>query len=328
MTRRMVLYEVGKALLLLAEIACAAFIGYTVVMLLWFGVQYALSAIDPELMTSIADGGLPDRVAFAAKYIRFFNRGITAKEATDQLIRFGVMLAAGVGVLTGLRLCLRRLEREFKQRYMPEVLEQTFSDFTYEAKRRSAVEEVLCDVGLLSTVERYYTANRLEGLYRDCWVAAQEIICGGVYADDYTSHKIKVRGQWLTIRLNMDFESVIILESRETKNRFSHRGLAKQMVELQPDHTGLAQQFRCFADSPDDFRSLLTVEMAEKILSMTDRYPDFCVIFRRGCIHILIRRRSFNRRWEPLCPFCFPQLKREAHRLYGPLMDFTDMLLE
>ena len=61
---------------------------------------------------------------------------------------------------------------------------------------------------------------------------------------------------------------------------------------------------------------------------MTSLYPDLCVIFRRGCIHILIRRRSFNRRWEPLCPFCFPQLKREAHRLYGPLMDFTDMLLE
>ena len=211
---------------------------------------------------------------------------------------------------------------------MPEVLEQTFSDLSYEAKRRPAVEETLCDVGLLSTVERYYTANRLEGLYRDCWVAAQEIICGGVYADDYTSHKVKVRGQWLTVRLNVDFDGTVILESRGTRNRFSHRALSKKMVEITPDHEGLAQQFRCFADSPEDFRSLLTVEMAEKLLSMTDRYPDFCVIFRRGCIHILIRRRSFNRRWEPFCPFCFPQLKREAHRLYGPLMDFTDMLLE
>ncbi len=327
MTRRMVLYEIGKAILLLIELACVAFIGYTVALLLWFAVQYALSAISPELMTSVADG-LPDRVAFAAKYIRFLNTGMTDEEATAQLIRHGILLAVGVGVLTGAQLCMRRLERSFKQRYMPEVLEQTFSDFNYEAKRRSAVEEVLCDVGLLSTVERYYTANRLEGLYRDCWVAAQEIICGGVYLDDYTSHKVKVRGQWLTIRLNTDFDSVIILEARGTKNRFSHRGLAKHMVELQPNHAGLAQQFLCYADSPDEFRNLLTVEMAEKILSMTDLYPDLCVIFRRGCIHILIRRRSFNRHWEPLCPFCFPQLKREAHRLYGPLMDFTDMLLE
>lgn len=327
MTRRMVLYEIGKALLLLAELACVAFIGYSVVLLGWFGIQYLLSAINPELMTSIADG-LPDRVAFAAKYIRFLNTGLTEQEATTLLIHHGILLAVGIALLTALRLCMRRLERSFKQRYMPEVLEQTFSDFHYEAKRRSAVEEILCDVGLLSTVERYYTANRLEGLYRDCWVAAQEIICGGVYLDDYTSHKVKVRGQWLTIRLNTDFDSVVILESRGTKNRFSHRGLAKRVVELQPDHDGLAQQFRCFADSPEEFRNLITVEMAEKLLSMLDRYPDLCVIFRRGCIHILIRRRSFNRRWEPLCPFCFPHLKREAHRLYGPLMDFTDMLLE
>ena len=326
MTRRMVLFEVGKAILLLIELALVAFIGYTVAMLMWFAIQYVLSG-NQELLTQIADG-LPERVAFAGKYIRFVNTGMTEQEATSQLIRHGIAMAAGIGLLTIARLCMRRLEREFKQRYMPEVLEQTFSDFTYEAKRRSAVEEILCDVGLLSTIERYYTANRLEGLYRDCWVAAQEIICGGVYADDYTSHKVKVRGQWLTIRLNTDFDSVVILESRGTKNRFSHRGLAKQMVELQPDHEGLAQQFRCFADSPDEFRNLLTVEMAEKLLSMTDRYPDFCVIFRKGCIHILIRRRSFNRRWEPLCPFCFPQLRREVHRLYGPLMDFTDMLLE
>lgn len=327
MTKRMLLYEIEKALLLLAELAFVAFIGFNVVMLLWFAVQYLLSAINPELLTSIADG-LPDRVAFAGKYIRFFTTGMTAKEATAQIIRHCIMMGVGIGLLTAARLCLRSVERVFKQRYLPEVLEQTFSDFTYEAKRRPAVEEVLCDVGLLSTVERYYTANRLEGLYRDCWVASQEIICGGVYLDDYTSHKVKVRGQWLTIRLNTDFDSIVILEARDTKNRFSHWGLARQMVELQPDHEGLAQQFRCFADSPEEFRNLLTVEMVEKLLSMTDRYPDFCVIFRRGCIHILIRRRSFNRRWEPLCPFCFPQLKREAHRLYGPLMDFTDMLLE
>lgn len=327
MTRRMVLYEAGKVLLLLAELACVALIGYATVKVLWYAIQYVLAAFDPNLLPEIADG-LPERVAFAGKYLRFFATGMSGKTAVALLIRSGILLAAGFAAFTLARLGMRRLERSFKQRYMPEVLEQTFSDLSYEAKRRSAVEETLCDVNLLNKVERYYTANRLEGLYRDCWVAAQEIVCGGVYADDYTSHKVKVRGQWLTIRLNVDFEGTVILECRETKNRFSHRGMAKKMVELQPDHEGLAQQFRCFADSPEDFRSLITVEMAEKLLAMTERYPDFSVIFRRGCIHVLIRRRSFNRRWEPLCPFCFPQLKREAHRLYGPLMDFTDMLLE
>ena len=327
MTRRMVLYEAGKMLLLLAELACAALIGYAAARILWFAIQYALSNFGVDTLNSIADG-LPEKVAFAGKYLRFFITGMTAEQALSHLIRCAVLLAAGLGALAAARYALRLLERSFKQRYMPEVLEQTFSDLSYEAKRRPAVEEILCDVGLLSSVERYYTANRLEGLYRDCWVAAQEIICGGVYADDYTSHKVKVRGQWLTVRLNVDFDGTVILESRGTRNRFSHRGLSKRMVELQPDHEGLAQQFRCFADSPEEFRSLLTVEMAEKLLSMTERYPDLCVIFRRGCIHILIRRRSFNRRWEPFCPFCFAHLKKEAHRLYGPLMDFTDMLLE
>ena len=327
MTRRMVLYEAGKVLLLLAELVCVAIVGWAAARIIWFAVQYVLAAFSPELLTQIADG-LPDRVAFAGKYIKLVITGMTKAEATASILRHGILLLAGLGLLTMARLAMRRLERGFKQRYMPEVLEQTFSDLSYEAKRRPAVEETLCDVGLLSTVERYYTANRLEGLYRDCWVAAQEIICGGVYADDYTSHKIKVRGQWLTIRLNVDFLGTVILESRGTKNRLSHRGIAKTMVEIQPDHEALAQQFRCFADSPEDFRSLLTVEMAEKLLSMTERYPDLCIIFRRGCIHVLIRRRSFNRRWEPFCPFCFPRLRREANRLYGPLMDFTDMLLE
>ena len=327
MTRRMVLYEAGKVLLILAELACAALIGYAAARLIWFAIQYLLSNFGSETLNSIADG-LPQKVAFAGKYLRFFITGMTDREAVSGLIRSAVLLAGAAAGLFGLRMALGLLEQSFKQRYMPEVLEQTFSDLSYEAKRRPAVEETLCDVGLLSTVERYYTANRLEGLYRDCWVAAQEIICGGVYADDYTSHKVKVRGQWLMVRLNVDFDGTVILESRGTKNRFSHRGLSKRMVELQPDHQELAQQFLCFADSPEDFRALVTVEMAEKLLAMTERYPDLCVIFRRGCVHILVRRRSFNRRWEPLCPFCFPQLKREAHRLYGPLMDFTDMLLE
>lgn len=327
MTRRMVLYEIGKVLLILVELACAALAGYGAFRVLWYAVQYVLSGIGTETLNEIADG-LPEKVAFAGKYLRLLIPELTGKELLARMLRYAVYFVVGVSVLMLARLLLRRLERGFKQRYMPEVLEQTFSDLSYDAKRRSAAEEILCDVGLLGRVERYYTANRLEGLYRDCWVASQEIICGGVYADDYTSHKVKVRGQWMTVRLNVDFDGTVILEGRDTANRFTHRGLSKTMVELQPDHEELAQQFRCFADSPEDFRNLLTVEMAEKLLSMLDRYPDLCVIFRRGCVHFLIHRRSFNRRWEPFCPFCFPQLRREAHRLYGPLMDFTDMLLE
>ena len=327
MTRRMVVYEIAKVLLILAELAFAAFIGYSVVRLLWFAVQLALSKLSPELLNSIADG-LPDRVAFAGKYIRFFVTGMSGEEAISQLIRHGVVLLIGFGALMLARLGLRYVERSFKQRYMPEVLEQTFSDLSYEAKRRSAAEETLCDVGLLSSVERYYSANRLEGLYRDCWVASQEIICGGVYADDYTSHKVKVRGQWMTIRLNVDFDATVILESRGTKNRFSHRGLAGSMCELMIDHQELAANFACYTDSVEDAKVLLTAEMAEKILSMLDRYPDFCVFFQQGCMYVLIRRRSFNRRWELACPFCYPQLRREAARLYGSLQEFTDMLLE
>ena len=327
MTRRMILYEIGKVILILSELLCVALIGYAAFRLLWYTIEYVLSGFGKDTLTQIADG-LPEKVEFLGKYLRMFLTDLTKQELISQLIRYAVILVLGLFGLNMLRLGLRRLERGFKQRYMPEVLEQTFSDLSYEAKRRPAVEEVLCDVGLLNKVERYYTANRLEGLYRDCWVASQEIICGGVYADDYTSHKVKVRGQWLTIRLNTDFNSTVILESRGTANRFSHRALSGAMVELQPDLPELAQQFRCFADFPEDFRNLITVEMAEKLLSMLARYPDLCVIFRRGCVHFLIRRRSFNRRWEPFCPFCFPQLKREANRLYGPLMDFTDLLLE
>lgn len=326
MTKKMVLYEIGKVLLLFVELVCIAAVGYGVVCLLWNTILYFMP-LDSAKLTQIADA-VPEKVGFAGKILRFFVSDVTKREALQAIFRSGVIALAGFLLLIPARLCLRFLERRFKQRFMPDVLQDDFSDFVYEAKRRSAVEETLCDVGLLSRVERYYTANRLEGLYQDCWVASQEIICGGVYSDHYTSHTVKVRGQWLTIRLNCDFEGTVILEGRNTKNRFSHRSLARKMVELEVDHQPLAEHFACYTDSPEDARNLLTVEMADKLLSMLERYPDICVIFRQGCIHILIRRRSFNRRWEALCPFCYPQLRREAKRLYGPLMDFTDMLLE
>ncbi len=327
MTRRMILYEVGKVLLLFLELVCVVAALYGAARLIWFGAQYVLAPLSAATVNQIA-GAVPDKFGFARGIIRFFAADVTRDEAVAGLIRSGILTAAAGIILVPLRLALRLLERSFKQRYMPEVLERTFSDFTYEAKRRPAEEEALCEMGLLSRIERYYTANRLEGLYRDCWVASQEIICGGVYADRYTSHKVKVRGQWLSVHLNCDFDGTLILESRNTKNRFSHRALARKMVELEVDHQALAEHFAIYTNSTDDAKTLLTVEMAEKLMSVTELYPDLCVFFRQGNVHLLIRRRSFNRRWEPLCPFCFPQLRKEARRLYGPLQDVTDLLLE
>ena len=326
MTRRMLLYEIAKVLLLFLELVCIAAIGYGTISLIWYTIQYFMPLTYEQLIT--ISNSVPDKVSFAGKYLRLLAVDITKADALARIIRGGLAVGIGIPLLMLFRLLLRTVERRFKDRCMPDVLRETFTDLSYEAKRRSAYEETLCDVGLLSRVERYYTANRLEGLYRDCWVASQEIICGGVYADHYTSHTVKVRGQWLTIRLNCDFEGTLILECRKSKNRFSHRVLARKMVELEVDHQALAANFACYTDSPDDARNLLTVEMADKLVAMLDCYPDICAIFRHGCIHILIRRRSFNRRWEALCPFCYPQLRREAHRLYDPLLDFTDKLLE
>ncbi len=327
MTKRMVYYESQKVLLILAELLCVAAAGYGVFRMIWYAIQYILSTFGSATLTNLVDG-LPEKAAFAGRYLRMLITDLTGAEAISRLLRWSLFFGVSFGSLKLARYGMQQLEQSFRQLYMPEILEQTFSELSYEAKRRPAVEEDLCDMGLLNSSDRYYTANRLEGIYRGCWVASQEIICGGVYSDDYTSHKIKVRGQWLTVRLNVDFTSTVILESRGTANRFSHQGLSSSMVQLEPDHVQFAQRFLCYSDSPEEFQKLLTVEMAEKLLSMLELYPDLCVFFRRGCVNFLIRRRSFNRRWEPFCPFCYPQLKREVHRLYGPLMDFTDMLLE
>ena len=327
MTKRMVLYEAGKILLLFAELAGLLCIAYGLYRVAWYCIQIYLAPLNYETMLQFVDS-IPEKVSFLSPILRKFISPIGKSAAIRGLLRSLLITAIGFSLLVPARIGLRRLEYRFKQIFMPRVLRDTFSDFTYEAKRRNAAEETLCEMGLLSSVERYYTANRLEGLYRDCWVASQEIICGGVYAGRYSSYKVKVRGQWLTIRLNADFEGTLILEGRNTKNRFSHRTLPSRMCELEVDHQELAARFACYTDTIEDARSLLTVEMAEKILSMLERYPDLCIFFRQGCMHILIRRRSFDRRWELACPFCYPQLRREAKRLYNPLLDFTDMLLE
>lgn len=329
MTKRMLLYEAAKILLLFLELACVAVIGFCAFRILQFALRlmFAMAPITYDQTLQVA-GSVPENLSMVRKVILFFATQTTKQQAIRHIIIFSVAALATVVLLVVFRLLLRNVECRFKQRYMPDVLDKTFSDFTYEARRRAAKEEHLCEMGLLSRIERYYTANRLEGLYRDCWVASQEIICGGVYLDHYSSHSVKVRGQWLTIRLNCEFKGTLILERRGTANRFSHRALSGNMCELVVDHQGLASNFACYTDSVEDSKILLTAEMAEKILSMLDRYPDFCVFFRDGCMYVLIRRRSFNRRWEPTCPFCYPQLRREAARLYGSLQEFTDMLLE
>ena len=329
MTKRMALYEAAKILLLFAELVCVAAICFGVVRLLGSTTKlvFAMAPIGYDKMMNVADS-VPEKLGFLRRILLLFISKTTKQQALHQMLRYGLMALSGVLILMPCRLVLRHLETAFKQRFMPDVLKDTFSDFTYTAKRASAREEPLCEMGLLSRIERYYTANRLEGLYRDCWVASQEIACGGVYTDHYASHRVKVRGQWLTIRLNRDFKGTVILEARGTKNRFSHQGLAGTMEELIVDHQELAAHFACYTDSVEDARALLTVEMADKLLSMLDRYPDSCVFFRQGSMHVLIRKRSFNRRWELACPFCYPQLRREASRLYSSLLEYTDLLLD
>ncbi len=326
MSKRMIPYELGKLLCLLCELAGVCGIAYGAVRALWFVSQWALSPLSEELMLQVASA-VPEKFAFAGKIITFFTTGLTADQAKAALMRHLLLAAGSLLLLLLARLLLRLLEQSFKQRFMPVVLQEDFDQFTYRAKKAPAEDEILCDVGLLSRVERYYTANRLEGLYRDCWVASQEIICGGVYGENYTSHTVKVRGQWLAIQLNREFSGTIILETRGSKNRFSHRSLAGKMCQIQFTYAAFNDQFVCYTDSTEDTYALLTREMADKLLSLQEKYPDLCVIFRNGCIYALIRRRSFNRRWELAIPFCRPWLRREAMRLYGSVEDLTDLLL-
>ena len=327
MFKKILPYELGKLFLLVCELAAVAAIGYGTVRVLWFGSQLFLAPFSKEFMLQIADAA-PKKIEFAAKYVRFFATDITAAQAKAELIRCGAILLGGVAALLLMRFLLRLIERGFKQRFMPSVLADVFTDVQYEAKKRKDREELLCEVGLLSYVERYYSANRLQALYRDCWVGSQEIICGGVYGSNYTSYKVKARGQWLSVRLNAEFEGTLVVESRGTKNRFSRRGIAGRMCEIQPTYASFAERFRCFSDSIEDTHALLTRQMADKLLAFSEKYPDLCFLFHNGTVYALVRRRSFDRRWELGIPFCMPHLRREARRLYTSLLDFTDLLLE
>lgn len=327
MLKKILPYELARLVLLALEAASVYAVVYGAVRSVWFISQWILSPFSLELMLQAA-GAIPKKIAFIGKIVEFFATDLTAQEAKEGLSHHLMFVILGIAALLLLRTLLKLLERVFRQKFMPVVLQETFSDFSYETKKRKAVEETLCDVGLLSRTERYYTANRLQGLYRDCWVASEEIVCGGVYGENYTSHKVKARGQWLTVRLNCDFEGTVILESRDTKNDFSHRALAKRMTEIQFSYAAFGQRFRCFTDSTEDAYSLLTRQMADKLMRLQEKYPDLCVVFYEGCIHVLIRRRSFDRRWEMAIPFCMPHLRAEATRLYGSVQDFTDLLLE
>ena len=188
MFKKILPYELARILLLAGEAACVVAVAYGAVRTVWFISQWILSPFSLELMLQAA-GALPKKVAFVGKIVEFFATDLTAQEAKEAVTKYATYVIIGVAVLIVLRWLLKLLERGFRQKFMPYVLKEDFSDFTYESKKRKAAEETLCDVGLLGRAERYYTANRLQGLYRDCWVAAEEIVCGGVYGENYTSHK-------------------------------------------------------------------------------------------------------------------------------------------
>ena len=302
---------------------------YCAYWLLWFLIQLLLSPLnaDAEFLLQVADA-LPDSLRFLTGLSHELLRGTAEEAARAALLRFGILLAISAAVLVLARWLLRKLECAFKRRYMPEALGEAFADVRCDPKKRRSYDEPLCEIGLLHYIERYYSANRMEGLYRGCWVAAEEIVCGGVYRNNYSSYRVKVRGQWMTIRLDRDFDATVILKYRHTKNRLTRQPLAGRMVEMAYDYAPFAEQFVCYTDDPEQAGALLDRELVDKLLGLLERYPDLCVIFRDGCVHFLLRRRSFDRRWEYLIPFCIPHLRRVANRLYGPLQDITDELLD
>ena len=326
MVKKILPFELGKILLLLWELAALITIGYGAYWLIWYLIQLLISPLPTDFILELASV-LPESLQKISELIYQFFLGTSFDDAKAACIHAAVILLVGIVSLLLARRLLTVVECAFKKRLMPAVLRPNFSDVRYDPKKRRSIDEPLCQIGLLNYIERYYTANRLEGIYRNCWVAAEEIVCGGVYLNNYTSHRVKVRGQWLTIRLNRDFAGCVIIESLGSKNRFTHQAIAKRMCEIEFDYPAFAERFRCYSDSEEDVHALINREMADKLLHILEEYPDLCVVFEDGCVHFLVRRRSFNRHWEYVIPFCIPHLQRVANRLYGPLMDITDELL-
>lgn len=340
MNIRILLFELAKLVLVALVIGAICFAFFSAAWLIWFLVQLVISPAPTEFILQVADTmadswrHFPVNLLFVHTEIDvpgvlyWLFRGMTGEEAKANVLRYSLILGGSVTALLLARLMLRELEYAFKNRFVPGTLDERFTEVRYSARKKRSADEPLCRLGLLYSVERYYTANRLEGIYRSCWVAAEELVCGGVYLSRYTSHRVKVRGQWLTVRLNYDFEGEVVLESIGTKNRLSHQKIARRMSRIEFDRGDLAYRFQVYSDSPELAQELISWDMAEKLVKLLDDYPDLCVVLENGCIHFLVRRRAFDRRWEYLVPFCLPWLRLVNRRVYGPLMDVTDALLE
>lgn len=328
MTKKMIPYEVGKILFVLWCIVSAALIAWGAYQLLSGLLQFGFSLIPKDIWDTLFEEPSSEKIQPFIDFIKGLNKALTSEEAKKALLFAGLFLVLGSVSLIVARDQLVRHERRFKQKFMPAILEERFSDVVYSPKKEKSADEPLCRLNLLRYYERYYTANRLEALYRDCWVAAEEVICGGVYGKRYTSRKVKVRGQWLTVRLSAALDSVVVLEARQTKNRLTHSKLAATMQEVNFSYDNFAGAFRCFAEDPALAQQLITRSVADKFLKMLEQYGDFCVIFDGSDMHVLLRRNSFDRRLECLRPWTEGLLRREATRLYQPVQDFTDLLLE
>lgn len=327
MFKKILPFELGKIVLLALLLASLLGIAYAAYWTVWNAIQLLITPLPSDFILQLADE-LPESLKKLTELTHTFFIGTTEAAAKAALLRSATVLVACIFTLLVARQLLCVVEGGFKKRLMPVVLQENFTDFRYAPAKRPSIDEPLCELGLLSHIERYYTANRFDGLYRDCWVASEEIVCGGVYLSNYTSHRVKARGHWITIRLNREFAGRVILESVGTKNRFTHQAIAKTMCKIEFDYPDFAERFTCYSDSTEDANLLITREMADKLLRILELYPDLCVIFEGGSVHFLVRRRSFNRHWEYFIPFCIPHLRRVANRLYGPMMDITDELLD
>ena len=327
-TLKIVLLNLAKGGLVLCVLASLVGIGYFAWRLLWFLVQWSISPAHDQFgfMLEVADQ-LPEELGGIRGAAHALLLGTTAADAKAAALRFALLIAGCVGLLLLSCWLLKKLEHVFKRSFLPEVLQDRFTEISYEPEKRRSYDEPLIALGLLHSFERYYSANRLKGLYRGCWVAAEEIVCGGVYLNKYTSHRVKVRGQWITIRLNRDFDATVVLRSKGTKNQLAEWNVNSRMVEVVYENTSFAESFSCYTDAPELINELLDRDMAEKLLHLLELYPDLCVILENGSVHFLIRRRSFDRRWEVFIPFLRGQLSNVANRLYGPLQDVTDELL-
>lgn len=328
MTKKMSSFEVKKIFTVVWCVASALLIAAGIVFILHALMQVAFSKIPSEFWHTMTEEPSSERVRPIVELLKNLNREWTTGQAIGNLILWAALLAAGIVSLIVARTVLQKVERSFKRAFLPDVLAEKFFDVAYDPDKRRSEDEPLCRLGLLRYYERYYTANRLEAMYRDCWVASEEVICGGVYGRRYTGHKIKVRGQWMTVRLSQHLASPVILEKRHSKNRLTHAKIGATMREVKFSFDRFSEEFRCFAESPELAQMLITRDLAEQLLKMLETYGDFCVLFDGSNMYVLLRRKSFDRRLECLVPYSYKLLEKEAMRLYQPLQDFTDLLLE